>query len=222
LVVKPSILIYGPSLWTGTTPTEKTIAEAAGYTVTVKDAAAWSATTTAGFSSFNAIVFPDPHCEAPQETPPLSAADGNKATWSPAVTGPMVIIGTDPVYHADPALPPFTAAPSTLMRNAINFAASGTGTGMYMSLSCFYEFGDGVQTVTPLSEFGTFTVSGAEGSTVEVLAPAHPVMSGLDNGSMSGWTSSMHEWFNSYPDGWTPIAKETSTETLRIYIIARP
>lgn len=225
LVQPPGVLIYGPSLWTGTTPTEKTIAEAAGYVVTVKDAGAWSATTTAQFSGFNAIVFPDPHCtNGPQETPPLATADGNKTTWSPAVTGPMVVIGTDPVWHADPALSPGTPAPSTLIRNSINFAASGTGTGMYMSLSCSYEvqFGASPATVMPLSEFGIFTVSGAEGSNVFVLAPTHPVMSGLDNASMSGWGSSMHDWFVSHPLGWTDIVQETSAASPRIYIIAKP
>ena len=115
------------------------------------------------------------------------------------------------------------AAPAKLMLNSINFAASGSSTGLYMALSCAYELLGGPQTVTPLSSFGSFVVSGPEATTVNVLAPAHPVMDGLDNDSMSGWGSSMHVWFNSRPEGWPALAAETSGEpSSRVFIIAKP
>jgi len=233
LLVRSSILIYGPSLWTGGTPSEQTIAQDAGYAVTVKDSTSWSAMTTAQFSSYNAIVIPDPHCtDGPQETPPFKIADTTKGTWSPAVTGSMVILGADPVYHADPSKFPVAdpsasaarkAAPAKLILNSINFAASGSSTGLYMALSCAYEVLGGPQTVTPLSSFGSFVVSGPEATTVNVLAPTHPVMAGLDNSSMSDWGSSMHVWFNSYPEGWTALAEETSSASNpnRVFIIAK-
>jgi hypothetical protein len=187
--------------------------------------------TTAQFSAYNAIVFPDPKCTMPEGSP-LVTANATKAAWSPAVIdGRMVLLGTDPVYHADPSVFPINdpgapperkAAPSTLMRNAINFAASGTGTGMYMALSCYYEPGAGPKSVTPLSAFGDFMVDGPEATVIHVLAATHPVMSGLTDLAMSGWSSSMHEWFVSYPDGWTALAEETSGPASRPYILAKP
>src|SRR5689334_21986786 len=51
------ILIYGPSLYDPVSVvTEKTLAEAAGHTVTVVDAATWSSMTTADFQAYDAIV----------------------------------------------------------------------------------------------------------------------------------------------------------------------
>jgi hypothetical protein len=230
LTVTPSVLIYGPSLWTtfppsGPTPTEKSIAEAAGYAVVVKDAESWSAMTTAQFRAYNAIVFPDPHCTPEGVATPLNTATETRATWSPAVTGPTVVIGTDPVDHADPADTPGAGnpAPSTLMRNAINFAASGTTTGMYMSLSCYYFSATETTPVPALAGFGTFTVrgQGSSSNTVNVLAPEHAVMLGLNNTNMSNWGKSMHEWFVSYPEDWSALAEETSFEGRRKYIIAK-
>jgi hypothetical protein len=47
-------------------------------------------------------------------------------------------------------------------------------------------------------------------------------MAGLDSSSMSDWGSSMHVWFNSYPEGWTALAAETSGDpSNRIFIIAK-
>src|SRR5207253_559595 len=64
LVNNGTLLFYGPALASGVTalPNEQTVAEAAGYSVVVKDAVAWSAMTTADFQKYAAIVFPDPTC----------------------------------------------------------------------------------------------------------------------------------------------------------------
>ena len=214
-----TILIYGPSLDSTAAINEKTIAEGAGYTVVVKNATEWSAMTTAGFSLYKAIVFADPFCA--ETAGPLGTAEANRTVWSPAVTGPKVLIGTDPVFHVNYG----TAAAATLTLNAINFAASGSGTGMYMSLSCYYFSVATPNAVTALSEFGTFMVQGQGPSsdTVNVIAPAHAVMSGLTNTNMSNWGNSVHEWFTSYPTGWEPLAEETSgVPANRPYIIVKP
>src|ERR1043166_5792411 len=51
------ILIYGPSLYDPVSiVTEKTLAEAAGHTVTVVDATTWLSMTTADFKAYDAIV----------------------------------------------------------------------------------------------------------------------------------------------------------------------
>ena len=155
-----SILIYGPSLTATATPNERTIAEANGYTVIVKDATQWTNTPAAEFRTYKAIVFPDPHCTFP-EPAPLFTADNTKATWAPVVSGPIVLIGTDPVYHDDGAKTPLDkTGPALLMRNAINFAASGANTGMYMSLSCYYAVATTSTTVPVLTPFASGRVPG--------------------------------------------------------------
>src|SRR6185295_1565643 len=67
--VTKSILIYGPTLATMDnhfeppqviSSNEKIIAEANGYTVTVKSATEWTSMSTAQFKAYNAIVFADP------------------------------------------------------------------------------------------------------------------------------------------------------------------
>ena len=110
------------------------------------------------------------------------------------------------------------------MRNAINFAASGTSTGMYMSLGCSYGAATTETAVPALSGFGSFKVLGQAGGCpvqVHVLDTTHPVMSGLNDTNMSNWECSMHEWFSSYPGTWKALAEETSgAPANRIYIIA--
>ncbi|MFQ5990788.1 MAG: hypothetical protein ACE5K9_12820, partial [Candidatus Methylomirabilales bacterium] len=133
-----SVLIYGPSMspprgpfWT---ENEKTIAASEGYTVTVAFNAMWSRFTAADFAAFDAIVFGDPNCAL--GTSRLSAANANKAVWSSVIDGPVIVTGTSPQY--------FQFKPGgqalRLITNGINFAASGSGTGLYVSLSCYYLF----------------------------------------------------------------------------------
>ncbi|MEO8522736.1 MAG: Ig-like domain-containing protein, partial [Acidobacteriota bacterium] len=208
ITVGATVLVYGPSLDLGTPVNEKTIAEAAGYVVTVKDAGQWTAMTKTEFAAYNAIVFGDPNCI--YSPAPLSVAEGNRMTWSEAVTGPIVVIGTDATYHRAHGTASVAAAAETLTRNAIAFAASGTSTGMYMSLSCYYATVASPATVTVLEEFGTFVAGKVDRSSVVVKQPSHPVMSGLTSTLLSGWGDSVHEWFSAFPSTWTVIAVETS------------
>ncbi|HUQ45003.1 MAG TPA: hypothetical protein VM033_00045 [Gemmatimonadaceae bacterium] len=227
-----SVLIYGPSLFspteTGRPNNEATLAQAAGITVTVWDAATWETKTSADFARFNAIVFADlfvsGNCAT--STTHLAAAETNKAVWSSVVTGPAVILGTDPVFHQinKPEAP-------ALMTNALKFAVSDpAATGLYASLSCYYH---AASDVTPtavdfLSAIGGFQVLGQTGlgQTATIVNTSHPVMAGLTNAGLSDWNESAHEAFpilNSYPSGFqvlTTINKPTTSENLP-YIIAR-
>jgi hypothetical protein len=90
-----SILIYGPSL-NGSPRNEQTVAERLGYSVTVADESTWSSYTTDDFASYDAIVFGDPSCGQKQL---LATAEATRAVWSPAVTGNIMVIGMDPIYH---------------------------------------------------------------------------------------------------------------------------
>jgi hypothetical protein len=233
-ITQNTILIYGPSLAAlggPVTKNEKTIAEAAGYTVDVRNESEWAAMTKEQFKSYKAIVFADPDCRtSPSPTLDTATAEPNRTAWSQAVTetnGAIVVVGTDPIFHlARNTDLTKSGAAERLMRNSIDFAASGPGTGLYMNLSCYYTFtsGESRPDVTVLSVIGRFKVGGQEASAVTILDTSHPVMSGLTNESLSGWGSSMHEWFAAYPPttaGWKALATETSgTPSSRIYIVA--
>ena len=66
----------------------------------------------------------------------VHAAVANQSTWSAAITGPIAIVGTDPVFHY---LTGVTAG-ATLTKNAIALATSVSGSpGAYICLSCYYE-----------------------------------------------------------------------------------
>jgi hypothetical protein len=204
------ILIYGPSLL-GVPDNEMTLAAAAGHNVTVADPVTWSAMTTGDFAQYRAIVFGDPTCrETPDPT--LTVAEANKATWSAAVTGKMVVIGTDPVFHQ------LQGQANQLTTNAMNFAASGAATGLYMSLSCYYFDAPVATPVSILSEFGDFRVQGGitpplDGcpNDVTIVVPGHPVVQGITKPGLDGWFCSIHEAFNAFPASLGVVVRDTPT-----------
>ena len=213
-----SILFYGPTIQ-GSPDTEATLAQTAGYDVTVVDASTWAGMTTFEFQQYDAIVFGDPTCT--EDPSPLATANFTKFTWSPAVTGPKVVIGTDPIYHQSE----FGRQANQLMLNAMAFAASGPGTGMYANLSCYYS-GE-ANTVDFLSFFGNFQVvgQGAGGlascpNDVGILQPEHPVMNGITVAGLSNWSCSIHEAFTIYPTDFQAVAQDNPTQLP--YIIATP
>ena len=194
------ILIYGPSMTTST-PNEKSLAQAAGHTVTVADVTTWLSYTAYQFASFDAIVFGDPGCET--GTSNLSAAEANKVIWSAEVSGSIYLQGTDPIYHRfeEPQA-------QTMIANGINYVADSSGTGLYVSLSCYYNTSPRGTSVSLLSEIGNFEVGGQEGcpSQVTIVDPTHPAMSGLTDAGLSNWGCSPHDFFTSYPADYDVLA----------------
>ena len=199
-----SILIYGPSLDTSATPNERSLAEAAGYSVTVADEATWSSMTTAQFAAFAAIVFGDPSCGEGTEL--LATADATKSVWSAAITGPVYVMGTDPIWHAVADDEP-VAAGQILIANGINSAASGPGTGLYVSLSCYYDGSAPDTAVDFLSGIGAFKVVDSEcADAVTIVKPTDPAMAGLTDDSLSNWSCSVHEFITSFPSTFEVLA----------------
>ena len=200
-LVSKSILIYGPSLDTNASPNERSLAQAAGYIVTVVDEATWAGMTTAQFAAFDAILFGDPSCV--EGTDLFATADGTKSVWSRAITGPVYVQGTDSVFHEFNDDPVVDEATQTLITDGIHFAASGPGTGLYVSLSCYYwDFPSADTPINFLSGIGDFKVSGIEeacAQTVTIVKPTHPAMAGLTDASLSNWGCSAHEFVTSFP-----------------------
>lgn len=187
------VLILGSTVTGGLSGREAQAAAALGYTVDVVSPTIWAsipATGPNGFSSYRAIILGDPECGFGSD---ISAAEANRTIWGPEVNGNIIIVGTDPSYPSHPGGP-------TLTTNAIRFAADQPGkTGLYVSLSCYYDSAALNTPVTVLDPFGAFTVQALNYDDAHIVA-THPVMSDLTDAILSNWGSSMHEGFNNWPD----------------------
>ena len=219
------ILIYGPSLsqmaplWP---ENEATIAAALGHNVTVMDPLTWMGLSPAEFGMFDAIVFGDPKC-GPFGPILLEPANVTKANWSSVITGPTIVIGTTPqLYQFAP-----NAQNDELIANGIGFAASGPGTGLYVSLSCYYLWAPSNTPVEFLSEVGNFRVGGRDGcsGSETIVDPAHPVMAGLTSVGQSELDCASQEFLSAFPDSLTTLATgvRMSDEAVVLpFIVATP
>jgi lysophospholipase L1-like esterase len=184
-----NILVYGPA---GTGGFEESVT---GATYTVWDAATWASKTTADFAAFSAIVFEDPSCGSPDWSTAVSTA----STWAPAVTGNVFINGTDPNDHGMNLLP----------QDGVTYAATGHGTGVYVSLSCTTDL---TQAAALLSPFGNFSLEdpGDCGSAVHVVW-SDPALTDLTDSYLSGWGCSVHEGFTAFPASYHVFAIDTTS-----------
>lgn len=175
-------------------------ATAQGFTPVVETAANWATYTQADFASFRAIILGDPTCSTAVST--IAAAEANRATWSAAIgTGPKLFIGSDERYH-------FGSGGAQLIKSGISFVTSDSAnTGLYISLSCYYDGSSPGTAVPVLDQFGAFTV-GSSGCNDDVhIVASHPALSGTTDATLSNWGCSTHEVFNSFPTGsFLPLA----------------
>jgi hypothetical protein len=128
-----TVLILENTVVGGTDSLEATQARALGYTVEVASASAWTAKSAAHFASYRAIVLGDPQCLV-DNPGPLAVAEGNRIVWTPAVTGNVIVNGTDPAFHS---VKQSLVGARALSKDSIAFAAAvPNATGAYISLSC--------------------------------------------------------------------------------------
>lgn len=208
-----NLLFYEPALATHypyASPdmlTEATVAVAQGHTVTLADAAQWSSMTTEQFASYDAIVFPDSFFNENLSyyQSIYGAAESNKATWSAAIKGPRIIFGVSTLFGSQTYDGTFhwKGQAEQLVANGLNFAASGPGTGLYMSVPPYYAWNGGPPVaVSILGALGTFLVRTSFGEGYGgkyILAPSHPAMSGLTFAGTSYLNGTWFAWFSSVP-----------------------
>jgi len=203
----------------GRTPSwEAQQATAAGLTWEYLTPTQWAAKSTADFAAYKAIVLGDNTCSGVSDVAP---AVTNKSTWGPAITGNVIVVGTDPTYHATyfPGNGSLTSGPATLIKNGIGFAASQAGkTGAYISLSCYYH-GVAANTPVPLLDAftpGGFTVQGVGCFNNAHIVATHPSLTGLTDASLSGWSCSVHEAFDKWPADFQVLAIAQGAGSMRV------
>lgn len=211
-----SVLILDSSVSGGVSSLEAKEALNLGFDVVVNDNPTWLSMTTVNFASFRAIILGDPYCQG--STAPVGAAIGNRTTWSPAVQGNMIIIGTDETLHAESS-PGLKDRGLNLTRRGIAFAANNPAkTGAFISLSCYYSGAPTTPQVVPLlDQYGTFTLHGSlncyNNAHIVATAPAltgasvgSPPVPLLLDSSLANWSCSLHEGFDSWPPTFSVFA----------------
>ena len=194
------VLILDGTVYDGQFSSEASYAQALGFAVDVVDAATWGSMTTAEFAGYRAIILGDPFCFASD----LATPAANATTWASAVTGNVIVIGTDPNVHPPGGI--------ELTTRGIDFAvADPSGTGAYITLSCNYHGTVPNTPVPALDGFGSFTVKGVGcHNTVKVVA-THPALSSLTDANLSNWHCSVHEAFDSWPLSFEVFAMSVGT-----------
>jgi cysteine-rich repeat protein len=172
----------------------------------------WGELTVDDFKSYRALILGDPDCG--NSTDAISAAEANRAVWSDAITGNIFLVGTAPSHHAIGE----AHGGDELNRRGIDFAASDDQeTGLFATLSCYYEDAEPMTNVPVFDQFGSFSVT----RVTESCDDAHIVavdlvededdssaFEGLTDADLSNWDCSVHEAFDSFPSEFIPFAIE--------------
>jgi cysteine-rich repeat protein len=191
-----SVLILSPTVTGAASSNEATRAVALGFTPVVVDGATWGAMTAAEFHSYRALVLGDATCAGLSV---VAAAEANRTVWSAVVDGNIAINGTDPVYHSG-------QGGLQMTESFIAFAANEPSkTGLYVSLSCYYHETGPSTPVPLLDQFGSFTVTGVGCYNDAHIVALHPALAGMTDASLSNWSCSVHEAFDSFPDDFLPL-----------------
>ncbi len=194
------VLILGSTVSGGAGSPEALAAIAAGHGVDVASDASWAAMTNAQFAAYDALVLGDATCNTLGAG--TTTATANAAIWGPAVTGNVIVVGTDPVFHLG-------QGGGQVTNSGVKFAAAATGkTGAYIALSCYYH-DTAPGTPVPLlnqSLGAGFTVTGVGCYNDAHIVAAHAALVGLTDASLSGWSCSVHEAFDGFPAGYIPLA----------------
>ena len=180
----------------------------AGWSVTVVSPSTWDSMSAAQFGSYQLLVMGDTGCGSVSQ---LSAAVSDESTWAPTLTGSVLIIGTDPVFHYGNG--GAIAGAGKLVQHGLNYAGAQTGkTGLYLDLSCYYAGGGANQSAPILDglEAG-FHVNSSPGcaDAIHITGSAAQLL-GLTDADLSSWSCSTHEEFGSWPADFVPYATDTS------------
>lgn len=212
-----------------TTAPETTVLEGAGYSVTQATPSTWESMTKAQFQSYAALVIGDPStsggCSTLTPTTATSGTDALGTAWQSAVTGDVAVLGTAPAAAG-------TTAADNLVTAAVGYAAaryaSGSGTGLYVSLNCEFKTAaaktampllngvEGIGAAGGLAVGGGLSCSDA-GTVNKWEASAAGTFGAVTSDSLGtgSWTSPgcpVQEAFSSWPAMFTPLAYDAASD----------
>ncbi|HEX5504265.1 MAG TPA: PKD domain-containing protein [Thermomicrobiales bacterium] len=159
----------------------------------------WKAKTTADFARYKALVLGDPVDGDPR---PLQPAVDSMAAWGPAVTGNVIIFGTDTKQHAG-------GERDLVTTRGIAFAADEPGkTGIFIALSQYYDKAPPFTHVAVLDALvpNGFTVRSVNCYNDAHIVAQHPALVGITDALLSNWSCSVHEAFDSWPSDFQVLA----------------
>jgi RHS repeat-associated protein len=201
-----------------TTAPETTVLRAAGYTVTQDTPAQWAAASTATFQGFNVLVMGDPSQGGTCSSllPVTGTAGSNQESvgtaWQAAVNGNIAVTGTAPAL-------PGTSGANSLITDAVGWAAqqpaTGSVTGLYVSLNCEYKTA-AAGTAVPLLDgvegigtTGSLTVNGSLACTDTGTVNAQAAQAA---GTFGGFTSaSLGTGSTGFPSPACPVQEAFDT-----------
>jgi hypothetical protein len=182
----PQALILGSTVSGGYGSAEAVAADQLGLTPNVVSDAQWASMTAEQFATYQVIILGDAGCVGQSA---ISAAVANRHVWGPKVNGNIFIAGTAPVANGAAAV----------TKKAIDFASWRWGdTGLYVSLSCYYQNAAPGTNVALLEPFGQFTVQAGGCHASARVVGEHPALD-LSDTSMSNWPCSVGAKFDHFP-----------------------
>jgi len=196
-----NVLIYGPG-------DSIRYHEVPGVFCTVWDEATWMSKTTADFLAFDAVVI-DGNGAGDEHL--WDTAVANRDVWGPAITGNIIIVGSDPEEHA-----PSNPSPRKLIQQSVLFAADdgNPGPGLYVELHDYMPYP--AKNTELLKYFGDFMQEEATcGDKVHKMA-YHPVLESIGDAELSNWSCTPHSGFYSWPPSFFPLAMDISAGAKKI------
>ncbi|HEX8705672.1 MAG TPA: immunoglobulin-like domain-containing protein, partial [Myxococcaceae bacterium] len=180
-------LILGSTVAGGTNSPEAAAVRKLGYAVQVVTEAEWSAMTAEQFATYRVLILGDKGC-SPLNA--VSAAVANRAVWGPVVNGNVLIAGTAPTANGA----------NLVTERAVRFAAFSAGkTGLYASLSCYYQNAEPNTHVELLEPFGDFKVQDGNCHSEAHIVSSHSALNVLTDATMSNWPCSVSTSFTQFP-----------------------
>ncbi|MEZ4293879.1 MAG: DUF4215 domain-containing protein [Polyangiaceae bacterium] len=192
-----TVLILSTTVSGGASSREAFFAQALGYNVEIVTAAQWATKSTADFATYRAIIFGDTGANSIAS---YAAPNANKAVWSPAVTGNIIIVGTDPVDHRN-------QGGDSVTLGSIYYAVAEPGkTGLYACLSSAYESQPDFTPVAFLSEITNVTSSNAGCYNNAHKVADHIALDLVTDATLSNWSCSVHSFIDSFEPDFLPLA----------------
>jgi hypothetical protein len=193
---KPKVLILGTSVNGGTSSLEAQKAMADGFAVKVVDGSQWDAMTTKQFKRYRALIIGD-NTDS-NDNADIQAAINNHNVWGRAITGNVILAGSDPGYHGQLQNVP---GAQRYIAKAIAFAGHISGrTGLYFA-GVYYHTGtpQRLTVLDGLKRNGFYWQTGLNDDNIHIDPDTTPKVHGLTDSTMSGWSSTAHAAFTKWP-----------------------